>query len=134
VPYCSEAEFKKRFGDGELEQLLDTDTGRSYSAAAADADAIIDGYIGARYQLPLAPVPAFVVGIAADLTRYELYEEAPTKEVIERRRLAMDMLRDIRDGLLMLPDTPASETPPLAVKANDPVFTKERMDCFVGGL
>jgi phage gp36-like protein len=135
VPYCSETAFKERFGAEELANLLATDTDRTYAAAAADADAIVDGYVGSRYTLPLVTVPAFVVGIAADLTRYELYEEAPTKEVIERRKMALDMLRDIRDGNLVLPgaDTSAA-APAVAVKANDTVFTEERLGCFLGGL
>lgn len=133
--YCSQAQFEERFGQKELQDLLDTDTGRSYASAAADADAIIDGYIGSRYTLPLAVVPAFVLNIAADLTRYELYEEAPTKEVVERRKQAMDMLRDIRAGNLILPNTDqVSTSGGVEVSARAQVFTEERLDCFVGGL
>lgn len=135
MPYCTAAAFKERFGTEEHDELLASGTDRTYAAAAADADAIIDGYIASRYALPLVTVPAFVVGIAADLTRYELYEEAPTKEVIERRKMAMDMLRDIRDGNLVLPGASVNaSTPSIAVSAADPVFTEERLGCFVGGL
>ncbi len=135
MAYCNEAAFKERFGAQELEGLLDSDTERTYAAAAADADAIIDGYVGSRYTVPLATVPAFVVGIAADLTRYELYEEAPTKEVIERRKMAMDMLRDIRAGNLVMPGADSTEAPPgVAVSAADRVFTDTVLAGFTGGL
>lgn len=135
MPYCTAAQFKERFGTDEHDQLLGSDSGRTYAAAAADADAVIDGYVGSRYTLPLATVPAFVVAIAADLTRYELYEEAPTKEVIERRKMALDMLRDIKDGNLILPGAPTSEAPGgIAVSAATPVFTEDTLGQFVGGL
>lgn len=135
MPYCSETAFKERFGSEELANLLATDADRTYAAAAADADAIVDGYVGSRYTLPLATVPAFVVGIAADLTRYELYEEAPTKEVIERRKMALDMLRDIRDGNLVLPGADANTAKPvIAVSSADRVFTDCVMDRYTGGL
>lgn len=135
MSYCPAAAFKERFGTDEHDELLASGTDRTYEAAAADADAIVDGYIGVRYKLPLTVVPAFVVGIAADLTRYELYEEAPTKEVIERRKLAMDMLRDIRAGLLVLAGAdPASVAPTIAVDSAPTVYTPDVLSSFVGGL
>lgn len=135
MPYCTATAFKERFGTDEHDQLLASDSGRTYAAAAADADAIIDGYIGTRYALPLSTVPAFVVAIAADLTRYELYEEAPTKEVIERRKVSMDMLRDIKNGNLILPGASSASAPAtISVASNARVFTDEVMDSFVGGL
>lgn len=135
MPYCSEAAFAERFGSDERDALVSSGTGRTYASAAADADALVDGYIGSRYTLPLAVVPAFVVAIAADLTRYELYEEAPTKEVIERRKMAIDMLKDIRDGKLLLPGADTSTAPPtLAVAASDRTFTETVLGNFVGDL
>lgn len=135
MPYCPADAFKERFGTDEHDQLLASGTDRTYAAAAADADALVDGYIGVRYKLPLAVVPAFIVAIAADLTRYELYEEAPTKEVIERRKLAMDMLRDIRVGVLVLAGAdPASIAPTIAVESAPTVYTPDVMSSFVGSL
>lgn len=135
MPYCTATAFKERFGTEEHDQLLASGTDRTYAAAAADADAVIDGYIGTRYKLPLVTVPAFVLAIAADLTRYELYEEAPTKEVIERRKMALDMLRDIKNGNLILPGADSSEAPATITAASNPrVYTEEVMDRFVGGL
>ena len=135
MPYCTATAFKERFGTDEHDQLLASGTDRTYAAAAADADAVVDGYIGTRYKLPLVVVPAFVVAVAADLTRYELYEEAPTKEVIERRKMALDMLRDIKDGKLILPGADTSTAPAaISVASNAVVYTDEVMSNFVGGL
>lgn len=133
--YCAQAAFAERFGQQELSQLLESGTGRNYTSAAADADALVDAYVGSRYALPLTVVPAFVTAIAADLTRYELYEEAPTKEVIERRKMAVSMLQDIRDGKLLLPGaTSTTAAPTIAVSAADRTFTDDRMSAFVGRL
>lgn len=135
MPYCTATAFKDRFGTDEHDQLLASGTDRTYAAAAADADAVVDGYIGTRYKLPLVQVPAFVVAIAADLTRYELYEEAPTKEVIERRKMALDMLRDIKDGNLILPGADTSDVPAtISVSAAERVYTDSVLDRFTGGL
>lgn len=135
MPYCTATAFKERFGTDEHDSLLASGTDRTYAAASADADAVVDGYIGTRYKLPLVVVPAFVVAVAADLTRYELYEEAPTKEVIERRKMALDMLRDIKDGKLILPGADTSTAPAaIGVASNAVVYTDEVMGNFVGGL
>lgn len=135
MPYCTATAFKDRFGTDEHDQLLASGTDRTYAAAAADADAVVDGYIGTRYKLPLVQVPAFVIAIAADLTRYELYEEAPTKEVIERRKMALDMLRDIKDGNLILPGADTSDVPAtISVSAAERVYTDSVLDRFTGGL
>lgn len=135
MPYCSEAAFAERFGSGERDALLSSDAGMLYASAAADADALVDGYIGSRYTLPLAAVPAFIVAIAADLTRYELYEEAPTKEVIERRKMAIDMLKDIRDGKILLPGaTSNTPTAGIAVAASERTFSDTVLGNFMGNL
>jgi len=136
MPYCTAAAFKERFGVEEHDQLLASDSGRSFAAAAADADSIIDAAVVAGgYVVPLATVPAFVLKIAADLTRYELYEEAPTKEVRERRKEALSMLRDIREGNLLLQGSERSETvASIAVASAPMVYTEEVMANFTGGL
>lgn len=136
MPYCTATAFKERFGEDEYEQLLASGSGRSYAAAAADADSIIDAaIIAGGYTLPLAQVPAFLIKIGADLTRYELYEEAPTDEVRERRKESLAMLRDIKSGALMLQGAARSETVGVIAVASDPrVYTDDTLAAFVGGL
>ena len=136
MPYCSAAAFKERFGTEEHDQLLASDSGRSYASAAADADSLIDAaLVAAGYAIPLAPAPAFIVKIAADLTRYELYEEAPTDAVRERRNVAMELLRDIRDGKLPVAGATRTDTvSTLAVSAAPRTFDDATLDRFVGGL
>lgn len=135
--YCNEAAFEARFGSKELSELVSESDGREYSAVAADADAIVDGYLAARYTVPITTAPALIRGIAADLTRYELYDDAPPKEVTERRKLAIGLLEQLRDGEITLPGaTPASDSAGVAVSAPDISFDdcdrKEFMGCLGG--
>lgn len=80
MAYISQAEMVLRFGETELIQLTDRDgtAGAIVSSvldgAIADADALIDAHlVPAGYAVPLSPVPAVVVRIAADLARYFLF-------------------------------------------------------------
>jgi phage gp36-like protein len=134
VPYCSESEFVLRFGQEELDALIASGTGRTYTAAAADADGLIDSYIGARYALPLASTPAIVLAIASDLTRWELYEEKPTEEVEARRKFALEQLEQIRDGDLLLPGVAVATGMTISIASRAMIFTEDLGDCYMGRL
>jgi phage gp36-like protein len=132
--YCTQAAYAARFGSKELTELLPDTEDRTYAVCAADTDALIDGYIGGRFTLPFATTPKLITAIAADLVRYELYQEAPTKEVTERRKLALKLLEDIRDGLVVLAGVSITAADAIAVRANDRVFTEDLGAAFVGEL
>lgn len=87
MTYATEADLEAAFGAAELDQLLAPHgvAGATVLAAAlARADSLIDSYLAGRYLVPLTPVPAVVLGMAVDLARYFLYDDA----VPERVRLA----------------------------------------------
>lgn len=144
--YCTEEQFTARFGEKELEQLLPgegagpkEETGRTYEAAAADADAIIDSYLAARggITLPLSePVPARILELAADLTRYKLYDDVRHEEkpsaIVARYNAAIAFLRDVSRGLAAIPgltpDPVSGDT--IEVYAKDRLFTDETLCGF----
>lgn len=148
MAYCPEAAFVERFGAGELDQLLGrgtfagpkAETGRTYNAAAADADAIVDSYLAMRggIVLPLSGVvPPRILELAADLTRYELYDDVKDDDtpaaVVVRRKLALDFLRDVANGLATIPGLfpdPADLAGSIAVSAAPRVFTAETLRGF----
>lgn len=134
--YCTQSAFAARFGSDEFEQLLPEDGDRTYAVAASDADGIVDGYLAARYAVPLSSVPSIIVGIAADLTRHRLYDEAPPKEVEARRKLALELLEQLRDGKLLLPGltVASASSQSVAVSSRTAVFTEDVGDSFVGCL
>ncbi|MBF0095529.1 MAG: DUF1320 domain-containing protein [Alphaproteobacteria bacterium] len=128
-----------RFGEDELIQLTD-DAGAGVVDQAridlrcAEADGLINGYVGTRYTVPLAPVPVEVEGIACDVARYLLYRDAPSETVRAGHDAAMRKLRDIASGALTL-QVAGIETAPkvgrVAGTAAAPVFTDDNLRGFV---
>lgn len=120
MTYASTADLIRRFGEAEIIQLSDHDmTGEVneavVAAALADTDELINGYVGGRYAVPLAPVPPLVVMLACDLARYRLTRDAPTATVEAGHTHAMALLEDISRGKAILqaagvasPDAPAA--------------------------
>ncbi len=119
MPYATQSELAGRFGELELLQQTDltgtgTINGQAVADALTDASALIDGYVSARYSLPLAVVPSLLVGVCCDLARYALYIEAVPPIVQQRREQAIAALRDISLGKLRLEvggDTPSVPAP-----------------------
>lgn len=141
--YCTEAKYAERFGQEELDQVLATDGGLTYGAAAADADAIVDSYLaaipGRTFILPLTTPPARVVGIAADLTRYELWANRASEEIRNRRDQAIDFLKDLVAGkaMLLLVEPEILVTAPalstrLGYRTNGRTFTDATLAPYVG--
>lgn len=77
--------------------------------AIADAEAEVDGYLGARYALPLVTVPRLVVRLVLRLSRYHLYNRraGAVEEWLEKDYAgALRMLRDIAEGKITLGTQP----------------------------
>lgn len=146
MPYCPRAAFIERFGERELAGVLGegphagtrADTGRTYEAAAADADAILDSYLAMRggITLPLSGVvPPRILELAADLTRYELYDDVKDDDtpsaVVVRRKLALEFLQRVADGLAtipgLFPDPVDVNAGTVSVYAKPRIFTDETL-------
>ncbi|KQQ85847.1 hypothetical protein ASF65_04740 [Aureimonas sp. Leaf324] len=92
MSYASLQDLIDRFGDRELIQLTDR-TNRPASVidqtvvgrALADADALIDGYVGKVHALPLAAVPPALVKTAADIARFYLHSKPEKDGAVCRR-------------------------------------------------
>jgi phage gp36-like protein len=139
--YAPEVEFEKRFGAEELEQALATNGGLTYDSAAADADALIDSYLaaipGRTFLVPLTVPPARVIGLAADLTRYELWANRASEEIRNRRDQAIEFLKDLVAGrAVLLLEDPEIVVPEanvgVAMRTNCRVFTDTSLAPFVG--
>ncbi|HBY38461.1 MAG TPA: DUF1320 domain-containing protein, partial [Alteromonas sp.] len=73
--YCTTNDLIDRFGESELIALSDRDNTGSVdaqvvSAAIADASALIDGYLGGRYALPLSVIPSVLPKLCGDIARF----------------------------------------------------------------
>lgn len=99
--YVTQTEFEQAFGQDELSELLAN--GADFARAEAAAASLAEGYIGAKYALPLAAVPPVLKGWVLDITRYRLWEERAPDEVRRRYEDALGQLRDLARGVLALP-------------------------------
>jgi phage gp36-like protein len=110
MPYSSLAELSDRYGTNQLISLtdradvatgvIDTDV---IDQALASADALIDGHLGARYQLPLAQTPPLIADLAQAITFWKLHIFDPGAKVKADYDAAMRTLRDISSGTVRIP-------------------------------
>jgi len=144
MPYSALTDMQGIMSNESLKQITDDINGTTIiqsniDKAIADADEIINSYIGNRYQLPLtSPFPKLVVKLSTDIAIYNLYRRrsgiTPPELVIKAYDEAMRMLRDIQTGKAILSDAttslPVSE--PATSRTNktseDRIFTKDLLD------
>jgi len=142
MPYATTQDLIDRFGEEELIALADRNNDGAYDLAVveralADADALIDSYIGTRYDLPLTTTPEVLKGKAADLARYTLYKDAPTETVTENQKTAVRWLELVAAGKASLPLPSGADPAPstamatfVEISAAAPVFTQDALKDF----
>lgn len=141
MSYATQQNLIDRFGEQELIQLTDRANLGAIDAtvvgrALNDADAQINGYLAARYTLPLTePMPTILERLACDIARYALYEDKVTEIVEKRYKDAIALLRDVSSGKAELgldntDNNPASKS--LAeISSTTPVFRRSESDGFL---
>lgn len=107
MTYATLAEMITRFGEPELVQRTDRAEGVAVDMTVlnrkfADADAEIDSYLAVRYALPLASTPVLLVSLAADITRYRLYDDGVPETVRQRYLDAVSLLKRLSSGDVLL--------------------------------
>lgn len=117
MAYVTQSELIERFGSDELLQVADRDGDDAVDAvvvdaAIADADAMIDSYCRGRYSVPFDPVPAEVRKVAADIARYNLWDDQASEEVERRYSNAVAWLKDVSAGRARVNVETADETQP----------------------
>ena len=105
--YAAKQDLVARFGENELIQLTDrTNAGiideTVLEQAINDANAEINGYLGGRYQLPLAIVPASIKPLCCDIARYKLYDDQSSEQVNKRYDAAIRFLSSVSKGHISL--------------------------------
>ncbi len=89
------------------------------AATIADAEQIVDGYIGARYALPLSPVPPICKSWVRALVRYALNQSRISDERTD------PIARDRRDAIRVLESVAAGK---FSLGASDPVVNSSGGD------
>lgn len=108
--YATAEDFVLRVGEVQAIELTDRDlqgdiNEQVLDMALSDSSSQIDGYLAARYALPLATVPQNLVRLCCDLARFRLAsmsQVAITDEIIARYKLSLKELEDISAGKISL--------------------------------
>jgi phage gp36-like protein len=140
MPYVTQAQLVTRFGSDLLirrtdrsntpKTTIDTDV---VMAAIADAEALVDGYLGKVYALPLSVVPPILTRVAGDIAIYFLMGDTAEKDSSWHRayREAMAWLADVSKGLIQLDEegVAPAQTGGGAVRTSpgDRVFTRDSL-------
>jgi len=78
--------------------------------ALNSAQSEVDGYVGAKYLLPLSVWPVLLTDLTCDVARYKLYKDQAPDAVLKRYEQAIAKLRDIAAGRIKI-DAPAGAEP-----------------------
>lgn len=115
-----------------------------FNKVAQYADEVINGYLRARYTLPLKHVPALVKKLASDIAAYRLYFRRPLdmpEHIKENHKLAIKLLGDIQKGMLLLdmpqeyPDSDIEKPKPSYRSNKDrktKLFNDDFFNCYRG--
>jgi phage gp36-like protein len=130
-----------RYPNRDLVQLTNEDPAATtvnqapISLALADASSEIDGYIEARFQLPLADPPPVLNRLATDIAMYRLQSLRPLHDLQDARQRyedAVATLEKVAAGELTLGIAADGKEPQVAgavetVQGPDRVFNRDRL-------
>ncbi|ENW05739.1 gp436 family protein [Acinetobacter beijerinckii] len=132
--YATRDDMVKRYSLNEISQLERYLMGdESVEAAIADAGSIIDGWIGAKYAIPLEYPPDNIKIFVCDIARYLLWKSKASEEVRRRYEDAMSYLKGVSKGTnVLLVKNPITEEVKPAAKSPStmPIGTTYRGGVF----
>lgn len=109
MTYATQANLTERFGEAMLVLLTDraaVATGlvdaTVVARALTDTDSLIDGYLAARYVLPLSNVPPLVLDLALQIAIYKLHITSPDDKISKDYDTALKMLEKIGNGAVRI--------------------------------
>ncbi len=116
MAYATLADIVARAGDEEVLQVADRDEdgvadSDVIAAAIETAESEINGYISARYRLPLTQIPELVRSWTVSIARYHLHRDGAPEHVVRDWKSAMDGLKDVARSLISLPITDGGDAP-----------------------
>lgn len=138
--YAALADVQKMVDDVELVQLTD-DTGAGTVDATLVADQLtlasaeIDGYLGARYDLPLATPPTILTNFCVDVAVFNMYarRQGPPDHWQKRYDNAIKFLVNVSQGKITLgagdPDGNANNETP-QVTGPTRIFSRDKLSGF----
>lgn len=117
MSYATLQDLIERAGELEIRQIADRDRDGTpdpavIEAALVHADNIVNGYVGAKYTLPLASSPPILVTWSVSIARYFLHRNGAPEHVTADYKDAVNGLKDVARGLVALPDGSGIEPAP----------------------
>lgn len=107
--YCTIDELEDRYGLPLLLQLSDrgeiapeAPDPALFDRAIADASALVDSYLAARYLLPLATVPDVVVDLCQAIAIYKAHPSVAADKIRADYQDALKQLQQIAAGVMRL--------------------------------
>lgn len=136
MTYATIDDIKARFGEEDLVYLTDRDGDgvidqTAVDAALADAQATIDGYLRARYALPLDTVPDLLRRIAAVLAWWNLHGGRAPEDVDALKADVEAKLDKVAKGRIAIDTGEGSGAPAsdgIRFEGPERVFTRESLD------
>ena len=137
MSYATLPDLVTRAGDVEIRQIADRDRDLIpdpdvVAAALVHADNLINGYVGVKYDVPLAAVPDLVRTWAVSIARYMLHRNGAPDHVAQDYKDAVAALKDVAAGGIALPvvtgATPLAASGTQVLSSHAPeVFTPARL-------
>lgn len=137
MTYATLDDLVERAGDVELRQIADRDRDGTVdpevvAAALDDADNLINGYVAAKYALPLPSVPRIVRTWAVSIARHVLHRNGAPDHVRDDYKDAIAALKDVAAGRIALPvgagETPLANAAGTVMASHPPqVFTADKL-------
>jgi phage gp36-like protein len=125
----------------DYDSVIDEDV---FTACAITADSLINGYVRARYELPLKSIPQFLKAIATDITAYRLYMRRPQtmpEHIKDNYDTAIKQLLALKKGDILLETPQENDEMPdkkTAFRTNktaqDKIFHEGRMRYYRGSF
>ena len=137
MTYATLPDLIKRAGQQEILQIADRDRDGTpdpdvVEAAIRDGMNVVNGYVAAKYAVPLPSVPDLVRTWTVSIARYTLHRNTPPDHVRTDFEDAIKALKDVAAGRIVLP-VEAGEEPPASVAGTimsehpPKVFTPEKL-------
>ena len=142
MAYCTQSEILEQMDEDVLIQLTDDDDAGVVDTGVvaqkiADADALIDGYCGAKYTVPFDPVPALVLSFSVTIAIYKLYgrRKGAPKDIRTRYEDVIEFLKGVAKGENIISTVEDAGGPEATTVKSDRIFSIGRnSDSSVGSL
>ena len=137
--YCTQEDLNSQVRLEVLIELTDDERTGAVNVdrlnwAMEGASDLIDSYAGARYPVPLSPVPNVINRLAVDIALYNLFsrrgfdpEKTADQSIVDRYKAAVAFLTKLAQGVVTIGLEPPAQNDAVTVKANDRVFGRDSL-------